>query len=362
MRKNRINSLRTLSGELTFPVFFPDATRGFVKSLDTNDLDACGVEGIVVNTIHLQSKPGLSTIKNAGRIHEFISWDKPVLSDSGGFQVFSFINSGASGDISKNGFTYKLDGEDKKRELTPEKCIRIQLKLGADIIYCLDYCTHPSAPYDVHQESVRLTIDWAKRCKKEYNKLTATFKDKNRKPLLFAIVQGGDHPDLRKRCAEELLSIGFDGYGFGGWPINDNGTLIDAVQVVADLIPEEFPTHGLGIGKPENLADAYKMGYDIFDCVIPTRDARHKRLYVFNGNSLQKGNFYDYVYIGDEKYMKDPAPVEEGCDCLTCTRFSRGYLNHLFSTGDPVSARLASIHNVRFYTRLIAKIRGGALG
>ncbi|MBE2281290.1 MAG: tRNA guanosine(34) transglycosylase Tgt [Ignavibacteriaceae bacterium] len=355
--QKRINKIETKQGTLNLPVFLPDATRGIVKSIDSKDIENAGIKGVVVNTLHLSSKPGLSTLKSFEGIHNFMNWKLPVISDSGGFQVFSLITGSNAGEITKNGFVYKLDSSKVKEKLTPESCIAAQLKIGADIIYCLDYCTHPNAPYSEQVESVNLTVNWAKRCKKEFEKLLASHKNPV-KPKIFAVVQGGNNPDLRKECALKLLEIGFDGFGFGGWPIDDQGKMIEQVSYVSELIPVEFPLHGLGIGKPENLVSAFKSGYNIFDCVIPTRDARHKRLYIFNGdeNPLTDEKFYSYLYIGDEKFMRDKLPVDPTCDCHTCTNYTRGYLNHLFTINDILSARLATIHNLRFYSRLIEKL------
>lgn len=359
-----MKSLNTRSGELKFPVFLPDGTRGIVRSVDSADLEACGIEAIVVNTLHLTTKPGLSTVNGAGGIHGFMNFKRPVISDSGGFQVYSLITESKAGTIHKDGFTYRLENEKEKSILTPEKCIQYQFKIGADIIYCLDYCTHPSAPDEVQEESVDLTIKWAKRCKKEYeNQLKIRKIKDDERPLIFGVVQGGNSKELRKKCAEGLLEIGFDGYGFGGWPIDDEGKLLDMVGFVAELIGPVYPKHALGIGKPENLVRAYLAGYEIFDCVIPTRDARHKRLYTFRDfGSLKSrddisGDIYKYIYMQDEIHIKDFGPIEEGCDCHTCRNHSRSYLHHLFRINDTLANRLATIHNLRFYTRLIDKLR-----
>jgi queuine tRNA-ribosyltransferase len=359
-----MKELKTRSGVMKFPVFLPDGTRGIVRSVDSMDLEMCGIESIVVNTLHLSTKPGLTTVNGAGGIHNYMNFHHPVISDSGGFQVYSLITESKAGTIHKDGFTYKLEQDSDKKILTPEKCIQYQFKIGADIIYCLDYCTHPSAPDNIQEESVDLTIKWARRCKKEFETQLKLRKVKeDNRPLLFAVVQGGNNPDLRKKCALELLRIGFDGYGFGGWPIDDDGKLLDMVGYVAELIGTDYPKHALGIGKPENLVKAYIAGYEIFDCVIPTRDARHKRLYTFRDferiqciEDFEEG-FYKYLYLQDDIHIKALKPIEEGCDCHTCKHFTRSYLHHLFRIGDTLAYRLATIHNLRFYTRLIDKLR-----
>lgn len=357
----KMNELSTHHGLLQLPVFLPDATRGLVRAVDTQDLENCKIEGLVVNTLHLSSKPGMSTLAYHNGIHSFMDWKGPIVSDSGGFQVFSMIHESKMGSISPKGFTYQLDKGQKKKNLTPEKCIQLQFQMGADIIYCLDYCTHPDMDAATQKTSVDYTIQWAKKCKKEYDRLVAQQKKEVRKPLLFAVVQGGNSQELRRRCAEELLQLGFDGFGFGGWPIAEDGRLVEMVQYVAEIIPAHFPKHALGIGKPENIVSAFEAGYHIFDCVIPTRDARHKRLYAYNepieSFRALKGNFYSPVYIQDEKYIKDARPIDEVCDCLTNDRYSRSYLCHLFTINDHLAYRLATIHNLRFYTKLIEYLR-----
>lgn len=352
-----MNKLKTQNGELQFPVYLPDATRGIVKAVDAKDLEDSGIKGLVVNTLHLASKPGMTTMQYHGGIHQFMGWKAPIISDSGGYQVFSLVFESKLGSISRKGFTYKLDKKDKKRNLTPEKCIQLQFQIGADVMYCLDYCTHPKMDQQTQQTSVEYTIDWAKKCRAEYDLQLTQKNIKGPRPLLFGVVQGGNDPELRRQCAEALLEIGFDGFGYGGWPINEEGGLVDAVAQVRSLIPESYPTHALGIGKPENVVSAFNSGYNIFDCVLPTRDARHKRIYAFNEdfvpNDLKQKDFYHYLYMQDDKYLKDDRPLDMNCDCLCCQRYSRSYLYHLFRINDGLANRLATMHNLRFYTRLM---------
>ncbi len=357
------NHILTAHGELGLPSFLPDATRGIVRFVDSGDLRASRVEALVVNTLHLSSQPGISAVKRAGGIHRFMGWSGPVVSDSGGFQVLSLAQQ--SPDlvrVTSRGFQYRRDRKDKKHILTPEKCIQQQFDLGSDIMFCLDYCTHPDAPQETQLQSVELTIEWAKRCREEYDRRMQRHPGGAR-PLLFAVVQGGPSRDLRARCAESLQNLGFDGYGFGGWPIDDDGGLVEMVGYVAALLPAESPKHGLGIGKPENLAAAYRFGYRTFDCVLPTRDARHGRVYVFEPEWTGVWTVgrppYSYVYIKDEDHIADSRPLERGCDCVACQHYSRGYIQHLFHINDPTGARLATIHNLRFFTRLVDALRAG---
>jgi queuine tRNA-ribosyltransferase len=289
-------------------------------------------------------------------------WHGPAASDSGGFQVFSLMmQSKKLGSVTRRGFNYRFDKEREKKLLSPEKCIQKQFQLNTDIMFCLDYCTHPEWDNRLQEESVMYTIEWAKRCKEEFMRNLDMRDEKRHKPLLFAVIQGGNDHDLRLRCAENLLAIGFDGFGFGGWPVDDEGRLSDMVEYVSELVPGEFPKHALGIGKPGNIVRSFKLGYHLFDCSIPTRDARRKRLFVFKDNpsktSLDAEEFYRYLYIQDKKYVRDTDPVDLFCDCICCANYSRSYLHHLFEIEDHLAYRLATIHNLRFYTRLMERLK-----
>lgn len=346
--------LRTVHGSLALPCFLPDATRGVVRSLDSADLEACGIGVLMVNILHLSSHPGISTLKAADGIHAFMGWPHPVMSDSGGFQVFSLVSKDASlGSISSDGFSYRLSRESEKKHLSPEKCIRNQMRIGSDILFCLDHCTHPDQDTGMQRQSVRNTVRWAKKCKEEFERTVAMKSlDADTRPLLFAVVQGGEDRDLRRECADGLLEIGFDGYGFGGWPVDGAGNLTEAVGWLRELIPTGFPLHALGVGKPGNIRKAAAMGYSMFDCVLPTRDARQGRIVV------RKESGFGYLHIRDEKLLKDDRPLEEGCDCPCCTRYGRAYLHHLFAIGDVLAMRLATMHNLRAYSRLMEEVRG----
>lgn len=345
--------LDTAHGSLNGPAFLPDGTRGVVRALDASDVAGCGVEAMMVNALHLASHPGTTLVKQMGGIHNFMGWHKPVMSDSGGYQVFSLIaDNPKSGSISKKGFVYRLDKGGKKQTLTPEKCIQKQVHIGADVMFCLDHCTHPDAPVDAQKESVAHTVMWAKKCREEFDRRSQHTESK-----LFGVVQGGMDFELRRQCVEQLGEIGFDGYGFGGWPIADDGALVDAVAWVAELLPKDVPKHALGIGKPENVVRAFRLGYDTFDCTLPTRDARQKRLYVFHDVPERvnlDADFYRYAYIDDERFARDGEPVDSTCDCLCCERYSRAYVHHLFEINETLAFRLATIHNLRFYARLMA--------
>ena len=351
-------------GDVNLPAFFPDATRGVVRCVDAQDLEAARVPGLVMNAYHLLTNPGPSTIKALGGLHVFSGWPGPILTDSGGFQVFSLIRENEKfGEIRRNEIIFKPDGKNgKKITITPEKCIQAQFAYGSDVIMCLDYCTHPDDPPEINRLSVDITIDWARRCKQEYDCLIKKTKKTKRtkitenlpvakKPLIFGIIQGGNDIALRKECADALIDIGFDGFGFGGWPLDSDGQLTyDILEYTASLMPDHLPKYAMGLGRPEGIVNCLKMGYNLFDCVIPTREARHNRLYVFNDD------FYEHFYPLDDIYRRDPRPVSDVCDCHTCLNYSRGYLRHLLAIGDSLGQRLATIHNLRFYTMLMEKI------
>jgi queuine tRNA-ribosyltransferase len=353
-----------------YPFFAPDATRGVVRSVGPDDLEACGIRAVVANTHHLSQEPGADVVKAAGGLRKFMGWNGPILTDSGGFQIFSLLNAKGSGaKVSRDGFVYKASGGATKK-LTAEKSIQLQAKLGGDIVVCLDYCTHPEMPAETQRESVDWTIRWAKTCKKTLGDL---FPDDAERPMLLAVVQGGRDPQLRAECAERLLEIGFDGYGFGGWPIDERGELREEVIQVAELVRGRGALWGLGIGSPDNVALSHAAGYNIFDCVLPTRDARRGRLLIepdeadawradpeegAKATTQSRRQRYGYIYIEDEKHTRDDRPISGRCDCPTCARYSRAFLKHLFQIGDSLGHRLATMHNLRFYTRLVEGLAG----
>ena len=343
-------------GEVSLPAFFPDGTNGVVHCVDYNDLKSSYVQGLVMNSYHLLSKPGVSVLKQVGGLHNFANWDRPILTDSGGFQVFSLIRDNPKyGEVRKNEIIFRPDNG-KKIVFTPEKCIQSQFTYGSDIMMCLDYCTHPDDPYEVNEFSVEVTINWAKRCKDEYEKQLKIRKiPYESRPSLFGIIQGGSFKDLRKKCADALIEIGFDGFGFGGFPVDGNGNLTeDILEYTASLMPDETPKYAMGLGKPDGIIKCVKMGYNLFDCVIPTREARHNRLYVFDeDDSLE----YHPYYVLDEKHMRENFPISRNCDCYACKNFTRAYIYHLYKINDSLAYRLGTMHNLRFYTRLMEKLK-----
>ena len=348
---------------LKLPVFLPDATLGYVRAVDSMDLESVKIQALVMNTFHLMQKPGSSTIQAFDGLHQFAHWHGAIITDSGGFQAYSLIHqSDKFGSLSDDGIIFRPEGKNRKFILTPEKSIQLQMSYDSDVVICLDDCTHVDASRMEQETSVDRTIDWAKRCKAEYlHQVDQRQLDENESPLIFAVIQGGGYADLREKCAHSLLEIGFDGYGYGGWPLDAEGNLLtDMVSLTRSLVPAKFPMHALGIGHPENLMKTYELGYDLFDCALPTRDARHGRLMrtnqPLNSNLALSGDWFEYVYIHDKKHIKDSRPISEYCDCPVCTNYSLGYLHHLFKTGDWLYHRLATLHNLRFMTQLTQKL------
>jgi len=384
--------LRTAHGEISLPAFFPDATRAAVRSLDAEDVSLTGTPGLVMNAYHLMRHPGGRVLSRLGGLHAFTGWRGPILTDSGGFQVYSLLRENSSlGSVRRNEVIFDAGGEGDKVALSPEKSVRFQVAAGSDIVMCLDWCTHPDDPSETNRQSVDTTIRWARKCRAEFDLLIEerlrrkrrsrvepngeepdSLSGASERPLLFAIVQGGRDETLRKECAAALREIGFDGYAFGGWPLGADRVLVkDILELTASLMPQDLPKYAMGVGKPENVVACARMGYNLFDSVIPTRDARHLRLFVFNASRLDEvdlsaDDFYSAIYMQDKKYVSDSRPISEACDCYTCRNYSRAYLYHLFRVGDSLADRLATIHNLRFYAQLMGllakEVQGGNAG
>lgn len=372
------------------PVFMPDATLGVVRSLSPNDLQAIGLNWLMVNTFHLMSQPGEEILKKAGGLKKLMNWPGFLASDSGGFQLFSLIQKNPNlGKITDEGVVlYSGPKKQKKSLFTPEESIRLQFAIGSDIKIVLDDFSPPDADEARLEESVKRTIAWAKRAKVEFDKeiqarqaqqLSAQ-KDPQKtqqldpRPLLLAPIQGHTHRKWRQYCADALLEIGFDIYGLGGWPLDKNKQFdYQFSQFNAQLTPDSQPRFALGVGSLENIVHLYLMGYHFFDCVLPTRDARHQRLYVFKTNpqelnleeikKLVKNNqldkIFDYLYIGQGKHQTDFKKISEHCDCPICQnqQINRAYLHHLFKVKDSSAWRLATLHNLRTFQLLIEALR-----
>lgn len=358
-----IKNLTLPQGNLQLPAFLPDGTQGVVRAVDAQDLLSCRVQAVQMNVYHLMQRPGSSTIQALGGLHQMAGWPRPIFTDSGGFQVYSLIRQNPkSGSITDRGATFRPTGGGRKFNFTPEKSVQLQLSYGADVIICLDDCTHPDDPPATQEASVRRTIAWAKRGKEAFQHLvTQKEMAEAERPLLFAVIQGGRSRQLRRQCAQELLDIGFDGYGYGGWPLDSEGDLLeDMLAYTRELVPDSFLLHALGVGHPANILTCVGLGYPLFDSTMPTRDARHGRLYLFNvdpaGDNLS-GDWFSYLYIKDKKHIKQNLPLSPYCDCLCCRHYTLGYLHHLFKLNDSLYPRLATIHNLRFITQLMGHLR-----
>ncbi|WKZ26064.1 MAG: tRNA guanosine(34) transglycosylase Tgt [bacterium] len=352
---------RSANGNVSLPVFFPDATRAVLKSLDTRDIEETKTTGLLVNTFHLYKELGLDFIKKIGGIKKFMNWDGAMISDSGGFQVGSLIKSNPNlGKITDEGALFKLDG--KKILLTPELSIQIQMELGVDMVVVLDDFDLFGGTKKGTEISVDRTIMWAKRSKDEFEKICKAKKiPTSKRPLILGVVQGGRFADLRKYCTQELVKIGFDGLGYGGDGKGDKGINYEMSKVIANNSPKNYLLYGLGLGKPEDIVTLVGQGFTIFDCVLPTRDARHGRMYIYNAKTIDEidvsqKDFYEFYVPAKTKNLSSNEPVSEACDCLTCKRYTRGYLAHLFKIGDFTAGRLATIHNLRFYSILMEKL------
>lgn len=359
--RGRVGEMMTRKGSLHTPFFMPDATRASVRGLTREDLEKVGVEALVVNTYHLMLQPGEALIKEAGDIHAFMDWQRPVLSDSGGYQVYSLIHKNPDlGRITEEGAEFRSVLDGSKYLLTPERSIQIQFDLGVDMMVVLD----DPRPNDATEEEIVAAVDrtlrWARRCREEYDAQVSArgLTDKTR-PLIFGVVQGGMMVSERQRCAEGLVAIGFDGYGLGGRHVDMEGKFLgELVAAIASFIPEDSIRFALGVGTPEDIVRCHAVGWDMFDCVIPTREGRHGRLFLWKNENTDLGeDFYETINIKNEQFTHDFTPVDPTCDCTLCTKYTRSYLKHLLKVGEPLALRLASEHNLRFYMRLMEKLR-----
>ncbi len=360
MRKNFFKSNEK---QIPLPVFFPDATRAVLRTLDSVDIKNTKTPGILVNTYHLYLGLGKEILKMHGGVRPFMNWHGGVISDSGGFQLMSLVKASGNGKVTDEGIIFR-PSRNKKILFTPEKSIDFQMAIKPDMVVVLDDFTDPRASYEEAKESVERTIEWAKRSKAEFEKICKDRKlSKEERPYLLGVVQGGEFLDLRADCTKRLVEIGFDGLGYGGWPMKADGSFnFEVPRVMAENSPEAYMLYGLGVGKPDEVAKCAALGFNIFDCVLPTRDARHGRLYVFNAESMDtidvtKEKFYKYFEPDKERNLRDTSPVSTACDCLLCKNYTRSYLAHLFKIEDTTALRLATIHNLRFYSLLMEKIR-----
>lgn len=334
----RFGIISTPHGEIETPVFMPVGTQGTVKALSSEDLKSLGIKIYLGNAYHLYLRPGHKLIAQAGGIHKFASWDGAILTDSGGFQVFS-LNPLAK--VTEEGVIFQSHIDGSYHQFTPEKVMEIENDLGADIIMVLDECAPYPCSFEYAQKSTDLTFRWAERCKKEWENL-------NSKQALFAIVQGSTYPELREKSAQELKELNFPGYAIGGLSVSEpKSSMFETIEIVNNILPEEKPRYLMGVGTPKDIVKAVSLGIDMFDCVLPTRNARNGTVFTKNGKLIIKG----------AQFIADFSPIEEGCKCLTCQNYTRAYLRHLFQVSELTVLRLATIHSLYFYSNLMKEIR-----
>ena len=339
----RRGRLHTPHGVVETPAFMPVGTTGTVKGLTQRALEELGTQILLGNTYHLYLRPGHERIRELGGLHKFMAWKRPILTDSGGFQVFSLAELRK---ISDEGVTFRSHLDGSEHFLTPEKAIEIQSALGSDIAMVLDECIAAPATREQAESAARRTLEWAKRCK------TAHAAEKPRAitpgQALFAIVQGGTFADLRRQSAKDLIALDFDGYAIGGLAVGEeNSVTCEMASEVTELLPQDKPRYLMGVGLPEDIPGYVARGIDMMDCVLPTRNARNGCLFTSQGK----------LSIRNAQYAGDPKPLDENCACEVCERYSRAYLRHLFMSHEMLGAILATHHNIYFYLDLMGRIR-----
>ena len=334
--KARLGVLRTPHGQVETPVFMPVGTQGTVKAVAPDRLKALGVQIFLCNAYHLHLRPGEELVREAGGLHRFISWDGALLTDSGGFQVFSLAQLVR---IDDEGVSFRSHLDGSLHRFIPESAIRIQEALGADIIMTLDECVGFPASFERERKAAERTVRWARRSREVFS---------GKGQLLFGIIQGGTNRDLRQFCARKIVEIGFDGYAIGGLSVGEPKPLMyEMIDVVEPLLPEDRPRYLMGVGHPGSIVEAVLRGVDMFDCVLPTRNARNACLFTSQGK----------MNIDRAEFARDFRPPDPLCTCYTCQNFSRAYLRHLFKAGEILAAELATIHNLAFMVKLMADIR-----
>lgn len=333
----RIGRLHTPHGVIETPVFMPVGTQATVKTMTPEELKEIGAQIILSNTYHLYMRPGEKIVEKAGGLHGFMNWDRPILTDSGGFQVFSLSDLR---DIKEEGVTFKSHIDGSRHFISPEKAMEIQNALGADIIMCFDECLPYPCEYDYAKESLYRTIRWAERCKE-------THKNTD-KQALFGIIQGGMYEDLRQESVRKMVEIDFPGYAIGGLSIGEpRDVMCEVLDYTTPLLPKDKARYLMGVGSPDYILEGVIRGIDMMDCVLPTRIARNGTLFTSKGK----------LVVRNAEYAEDFRPIDDECDCYACKNYSRAYIRHLFKAKEILGARLATIHNLRFLLKLMEDIK-----
>ena len=340
--KARAGVLETDHGIVETPAFMPVGTQGSVKAIGPRELNEIGAQVILGNTYHLYLRPGVEVIEEAGGLHRFISWKEPILTDSGGYQVFSLSELRT---IAEEGVTFRSHIDGSAHQFTPEKVVRVQRQLGSDIMMVLDECAPYPCEHEYAHGSNALTLRWAVRCKNEFGKTRELY---GAKQALFAIVQGSVFPDIREQSARALRGMDFDGYAIGGLAVGEPAeTMYELTELCEAILPIEKPRYLMGVGTPENLLESIERGMDMFDCVLPTRNGRNATLFTHAG----------ILNIKNAVHKNDFSPVDSDCGCYTCATFTRAYLRHLFNVKEILALQLATIHNLAFYLWLMRETR-----
>ncbi|MBQ3134418.1 MAG: tRNA guanosine(34) transglycosylase Tgt [Oscillospiraceae bacterium] len=344
--KARRGQFECAHGTVQTPVFMNVGTQGAIKgAVSAHDLKEVGCQVELSNTYHLHLRPGDEVVRHFGGLHKFMDWDGPILTDSGGFQVFSL--SGLR-KITEEGVTFASHIDGKRIFMGPEESMRIQSNLGSDIAMAFDECVENPAPHEYVKASCERTLRWLERCKAEHDRLNSLSDTVNPRQMLFGINQGGTHPDLRIWHMQETAKIDCDGYAIGGLAVGEpTQTMYDIIDAVEPFMPKDRPRYLMGVGTPSNIIEGVARGVDFFDCVMPARNARHGKLFTWQGT----------INIKNEKYKLDERPISEGCGCPACRSFSRGYIRHLLNAGEMLAMRLLVLHNLYFYNELMARIR-----
>lgn len=338
----RAGEIRTDHGGFRTPAFMPVGTQGTVKAISQRILKEIGAEIILSNTYHLYLRPGTELLHQAGGLHKFMGWNQPILTDSGGYQVFSLSDLRK---IEEEGVEFRSHLDGSRHSFTPESVIDIQRYIGSDIMMVLDECTPYPCEKEYAASSNELTLRWAERCRERFNN---SFPLYGHTQKLFGIVQGSVFPDIRKRSAEALVALDFEGYAIGGLAVGEPAEMMyDIVSICTEILPAEKPRYLMGVGTPENLLEAIDRGVDMFDCVLPTRNGRNGMLFTKNGS----------LNITNAKYKNEFTPVDPSCECYTCTNYSRAYLRHLFQVKELLGLQLATLHNIFFYQWLMRTAR-----
>ncbi len=352
--KARLGVIHTAHGDVVTPQFLPIGTKGTVKTVTSEELKFWGASMVLANTYHLWQRPGDGLIYKAGGLHKFMNWKGPIFTDSGGFQVYSLAKMRK---VLEAGVLFQFDLDGKQEMLSPEKSIDIQANLGSDICLILD--DFPGFPFEHKRstESIELTARWAERALKEHRRIVEDGDPVNPGQKLWGIVQGASFEDLRKISAQQMTDFGFEGFAIGGVAVGEpHDEMMRAIEYSIPYLPEQAPKHLLGVGTPFDIIQGVARGCDTFDCVIPTREARHGRLYV-SATDEHGAEGYATIDVRLEKYKEDFTPIDNTCDCYLCLNHTKAYLRHLLASGEILGVRLATMHNLRFYLRLMEKIR-----